>query len=127
MTLSPFHIRITLIRDEPLFEGGILALSEMDEVLFKIPDLLNYRTELRLRDGKDCLSVQAHTVLDASPEIPGEIETHLMKISAVKRAMSKSQFLLDPISKSPSDWPTTGTIKRILVDKRREHGATLSI
>ncbi len=108
-----------------LFEGGILTLSEMDEVLFKIPDLLNYRAELRLRDGKDCLSVQAHTVLDASPEIQGKIGTHLMKIPTVKRAMSKCQLILNPISKSPSDWPTTGTIKRILVDKRQEDGATV--
>jgi phenylacetate-coenzyme A ligase PaaK-like adenylate-forming protein len=110
-----------------LLEGSILTLSEMDEVLFKIPNLLNYRAELGLRDGKDCLSVQAHTVLDASPEILVEIETHLMKIPSIKRALSEGQLLLDPISKSPSDWPTTGTIKRILVDDRRKHETTTSI
>ena len=102
-----------------LLEGGILTLPEMDEVLFKVPSLLNYLTELKLRDGKDCLSIQVHTVSDTSPEVLGEIETRLMKIPSVEKAVTEGRLLLGPVSRSPSDWPTTGTIKRILVDNRR--------
>lgn len=101
-----------------LLDGGILTLCEMDEVLFKIPGLLNYRAELRRRDGKDCLNIQVHAGLDAPPEILGKIGTYLMTIPVVKRAVNRYRLFLDPISKSDSDWPTTGTIKRILVDKR---------
>ena len=102
-----------------LLDGGILTLPEMDEVLFQVPGLLNYRAELKLRNGKECLSIQAHTVSETSSEIPEEIKIRLMEIPSVKKAVTEGRLFLDPVTRSPSDWPTTGTIKRILIDRRQ--------
>ena len=109
-----------------LRKGGALTLPEMDEELFGIPGLLNYQAELNLRDGRDCLDVRVHTGgAKHSPVILKEVETGLRKISTVRNAMIEGRLMLGRISESPSPWPTNGTIKRKLIDRRGLHGTSI--
>jgi phenylacetate-CoA ligase len=105
-----------------LQDGGILTLPEMDEVLFEVPDLLNYLAELTLPDEKECLRIHVLTAPEVSADILREVEVRLMKIPSVERAVTEGRLLLGPVSDSPSDWPKAGTIKRVLIDGRREQG-----
>jgi hypothetical protein len=87
-------------------------------VLLKVPGLLNYLPDLSLRDGRDCLSIQVHTTSGSGSEVLRDVEACLMRIPSVEKAAAQGRLLLGPVCRSPSDWPTTGTVKRVLVDRR---------
>ncbi|MBN2124505.1 MAG: AMP-binding protein [Deltaproteobacteria bacterium] len=51
----------------PLEAGGSLSLPEMDEVLFRVPGILNYRAELTREKGRDRLGLQVYSVPEGRP------------------------------------------------------------
>jgi phenylacetate-CoA ligase len=103
-----------------LNEGDVLTIPEMDEVLFKVPGLLDYRAELSCWKGKDCLSIEVHAVPGTVPERLREVASSLMTIPSVQKAATQGRLLLGPNCFSLSGWPTTGTIKRMLLDRRHK-------
>ena len=101
-----------------LGQGLRLSLPEMDEVLFKVPGVLNYRAELNRKDDREKLTVKIYTVSQNWQDILYNAEKSVSEIQSIKRALAQRKLTLDPFRRSPSDWPTDGTLKRILIDKR---------
>ena len=98
--------------------GGGLNLPELDEALFRVPGLLNFKAELHNRDGRDTLSVQVYAARDLWPQVLAGAEAGLAAIPAVAEAVQQGRLLLEPVSGSQADWPTDGATKRMLVDCR---------
>jgi len=103
-----------------LGSGDMLSLPDIDEALFTIPGLLNYAAGLDAGPGVDRLTVQIYAGRRDRPEILTDVQKRLLAIPAVQQAVARGRLTLGPLSFSPADWPTSGTIKRILKDKRME-------
>jgi len=93
--------------------GHGLTLSEMDEVLFSVPHLLNYQPQLTLDGGKTRLKVVVHAASKNLLQVKKSVETRILKIPAIQKGMDSGTLLLDPVGESGTDWHTDGTIKRM--------------
>ena len=102
--------------------GRVLSLADLDEVLFTVPGLLNYLAELDWAGDGDCLSLKVYTRADPPGAVLAEAARRLEEVPAVSLAAAEGRLTLGPVSLSREDWPTDGTVKRILVDKRMERG-----
>jgi len=99
-------------------ETNVLTLPDMDEALFRVPGIVNYTAELSRRNGRDCLSVKVYTGEASWAGMASEVEWALMRIPSLRKAVEEERLSLGPVTRSESDWPTNGTVKRVLVDTR---------
>lgn len=96
--------------------GEILTMAELDEALFALPFLLNFRPELRQLAGLEVL----HLIVETTEESDDDrrIMEALMTVPALASAFAGRRLLLGPIERQPL--AVSGSIKRTIVD-RRDH------
>ncbi len=97
----------------PLGPGSSLNLSDMDEVLFGLPGLLDYRaTFLNERDGKSRLHIDAYRAEGTTPTEP-EVLRMLNRVETIQRGIAGGHLETPTVSFSKDGcWSTTGTSKR---------------
>jgi len=100
----------------PLGRGATLFLSDMDEALFSLPGLLDYRVTLsRGREGRFRLHIDVHTVEEARLA-EEEVLLMLDTVDAIRTAIGASALEMPTVSfSSEGRWMTTGVAKRKIV------------
>ena len=99
----------------PLGNGITLTLTEMDEVLFKVPHLLNYQPELTMGQDTTRLKVSVYAASGNVEKIQKAVKMCLRKIPTIKAAINEGLLQMDPIASSDIDWPTNGSVKRMWI------------
>ena len=93
--------------------GFTLTLSEMDQALFRLPGLLDYRAEVsRARDGKFRLHLEVQRSEGGSPT-DLEVIRMLDEVDAIRRGIAESSLETPTVRFSAGGrWTTTGVSKR---------------
>lgn len=91
-----------------------LNLAHLDEAIFAVPHVVNYTAEivpntipalrLRVYGGGDPAAVSLARVRQAALQVP-----------EIARAVNLGVLVVDPVQLSRSDWPTTGVLKRKII------------
>lgn len=99
-----------------LGSGLVLTLPDMDEALFGLPGLLDYRaTILKKGDGKFGLRVDVHGQDGGAPS-PQEVMRALGEVGAIRETVDRGELERPTVEYSPEGrWVTTGTSKRKLI------------
>jgi len=100
-----------------LANGTILTLSEMDEALFRVEEILDYSAAVTAKDGSDCLEITLYVEEEESSAMQKTLHA-LNTVPAVATALSDGSLHLAPISISNKNWFTTGVVKRRIIDNR---------
>jgi phenylacetate-coenzyme A ligase PaaK-like adenylate-forming protein len=95
---------------------SILTLSDMDEALFRLTDLLDYRvTASKGRDGRFRLHFDVNRMEGGSPTDREVLQT-LNKIDAIRQGIAGASLEIPTVCFSPDGcWTTTGVSKRKIV------------
>lgn len=97
-----------------------LNITDLDEVLFALPGLKNYQAVVNAENGRDCLNITLH-VVDEEERIVSHVARHVLElIPAVRAALIEGDLTIGPIGTSENNWLTTGSIKRTIIDRRKE-------
>jgi phenylacetate-coenzyme A ligase PaaK-like adenylate-forming protein len=96
--------------------GCVLMLPDMDEVLFSLPGLLDYRaTVSKGREGTFRLHVDVHKAEGAGPT-EGEVLRMLDRVDAIQMGIAGSTLDIPIVSFTPDGrWTTTGVSKRKII------------
>jgi phenylacetate-CoA ligase len=101
-----------------LSNGGVLTLPEIDETLFCLEGLLDYRASLTTNHGLDCLEIAVRAEGAGKPVVQKALQA-LQTIPAISNGLSDGSLQLAPISLRHAGWFITGATKRMIVDGRR--------
>jgi phenylacetate-CoA ligase len=101
----------------PLSPGCILTLPDMDEALFGLPGLLDYRITVSRRGGRRLrLHVDVYRAEDRGPTDRQVIQC-LNELDVIQRSMSNGDIEAPTVCfSSDGHWTTTGTSKRKIIN-----------
>jgi phenylacetate-CoA ligase len=100
-----------------------LDMSMLDEALFAIPEILDYRAELVPADGCSRLHLLLHCDADRLPVAVHRARQALVGVPAVRAAVDRGVLVIGPIRRRIENWFTTGALKRTFIDRRQEESA----
>jgi hypothetical protein len=89
----------------------------MDEALFFLPWLLDYRAELHHREGRDYLDVTVHGKL-MPKEWACEVLEALKEIPSIGEGIDNGTLRIAPVQLAEDIWFATGVTKRTIIDHR---------
>ena len=100
-----------------------LTLSDMDEALFRLPGLLDYRaTVSKGRDGRFRLHIDVHRAEDGSLT-DREVLQILNEVEAIRKGIARANLEIPTVRFSADGrWTTTGVSKRKIVTTQRSEG-----
>jgi phenylacetate-coenzyme A ligase PaaK-like adenylate-forming protein len=103
--------------------GSTLMISDMDEVLFRLPGLLDYRaTVSKGRDGRLQLHVDIYRAEGSGPT-DREVLQVLNEVDAIRKAVARTELEMPTVHFSTDGrWTTTGVLKRKIVTGQRSEG-----
>jgi len=109
------------LRGGVLLGGGHhLTVADLDEALFPLPDLLNFRIEVKRGETLDFLHATLYTGEHSGDPLRREALHVIEGIPAVREAVADGGLRLAPIALSNENWLSTGSIKRKIIDSREE-------
>jgi phenylacetate-CoA ligase len=93
-----------------------LTLSDMDEALFRLPGLLDYRANLsKGREGRFRLHIDVHRAEGESPS-EREVLQMLNEVDAIRKGIARANLEMPSVRFSADGrWSTTGVSKRKIV------------
>jgi phenylacetate-coenzyme A ligase PaaK-like adenylate-forming protein len=94
--------------------GHQISISDLDEVVFAVPGVMDYQAEVYGEKGKAHLRVKVHACIQDAQDAVSEA---LRRSRFLGKALSEDSLVLDPIA---SEVLHTGTAKRKILDLRRE-------
>lgn len=97
-----------------------LNITELDEVLFALPEIKNFRAVLLSDNGKDCLQITLHVGDKEERGVSRVARNVLELVPAVRAALAERKLTIAPVCTSEDNWLTTGSIKRTIIDRRME-------
>ncbi|MBI5581008.1 MAG: hypothetical protein HY895_17795 [Deltaproteobacteria bacterium] len=97
-----------------------LHLAALDEVIFAIPEILNFQAELIPVNGASRLRITAHCDPCRFPDSLADVREALIRVPGVRDAVAQGLLDIEPIRLNPENWFTTGAAKRALIDRRQE-------
>jgi phenylacetate-CoA ligase len=99
-----------------LSPGSILTLPDLDEVLFRLPGLLDYRVSVSQgENGKFELHIDVSKVKDQGPT-DRQVVQSLYTLDAIQNCMSNGDIALPTVRfSSDGPWATTGVSKRKII------------
>jgi hypothetical protein len=95
-----------------------LGVSQLDEVVFRVPGLLDYQAEIYKGEGMVRLRVKVHSAVDDSNRVSKEVHDALSRVPIIKRCLEEDVLCLDPVAAEGGTWTSTGTSKRKIRDSR---------
>ena len=101
-----------------LAKGHELVVSELDDVVFRVPGLLDYQAEIYRGEGKDRLRVKVHSAAEDSYRVSAEVHDALSRVPIIERCLEKGILALDPIALEEGTSANTGASKRKIRDLR---------
>ena len=93
-----------------------LSISLFDEALFSIPELLNY--QLEIKDGGN-LKISLYTNGGNFSETAAKVKNVIMTLPPLKEAFNKNILSISKIEAAESNWITSTTLKRQIIDSRK--------
>ena len=103
-----------------LVGGTNLTVADLDEALFPLPGLRNFRVEIT-GDGKtDVVLVTLYRGENPAAGMCEQAAKMLEAIPAIRAAADSRSLTIAPIRTSSENWITTGSIKRKIIDSREE-------
>ena len=88
--------------------GCSLTLAEMDEQLFRLPGLLDFRVEVTCRaDGRFAMLVEVQ-----GSDSREDLRRALSQVEAIRTAIAHGSLDMPELRVSAGGWPTTGVAKR---------------
>lgn len=107
--------------------GRSLTIAELDEAVFQIDGVLNYRCELSEAEGRDTLTVDVISTegnLTGGDALTGEVLRALHRIPAVAECLASGRVRV-AVNVDGAQLPISkGTAKRTIIDRRSEAQAT---
>jgi phenylacetate-coenzyme A ligase PaaK-like adenylate-forming protein len=96
-----------------------LGITDLDEVLFRVPGLLNYRAAVANGPNRDRLDITVSArVAGGASELQDAVHHVLMECDVVSRAMAAGSLSLGDVVCTTELWPTTTLAKRTIKDQR---------
>jgi phenylacetate-coenzyme A ligase PaaK-like adenylate-forming protein len=102
-----------------LVSGEPFIIQLLDEKLFALPGVMDYKTELATRGDKDCLTITLSLRVNSnSNEICAAAMEKIMTIPQIES--SKKRLFIEPIRCIEEIILSSGAQKRVLLDNRKE-------
>jgi len=95
-----------------------LGITDLDEVLFRVPGLLNYRAVVADGPDGDRLDITVSAVAGRDEELHDAVYHALMGCDMVSNAMASGSLSLGNVGYTTELWPTTTVAKRAIQDQR---------
>ncbi len=99
---------------------GHLHMAALDEAVFAVPEVIDFKAEMFRADGSDRLRLTVHCDPCRFPETLSEVRAALDRVPLVREAVAARLLDIDPVRLSPESWISAGAAKRTLVDRRQE-------
>ncbi len=104
-----------------LASGGRLGMAELDEALFPLPGLLNFRAAVTVEHNRDCLQVSLLSRAGASAGLCRAVRAALEGIPVLRQAVAGDYLrIAPPVVMTDSNWQSSSSIKRTLHDYREK-------
>jgi phenylacetate-coenzyme A ligase PaaK-like adenylate-forming protein len=97
--------------------GDWLSIVDLDEVLFALPGIVNYKALLIRAGDADRFELVIHPGSRGHRPQSEEIVEAVTRISSLAGAVEAGRLILQPIQFSDDDWITTGVVKRAIVQR----------
>jgi phenylacetate-coenzyme A ligase PaaK-like adenylate-forming protein len=101
-----------------LERGQELDVSQLDEVVFRVPHLLDYQAEIYRGEGKDRLRLKVCAAVGDSDRISAEVQDALSRVPVVERCLKEDLLTVEPVAVEEEAWASTGASKRKIRDLR---------
>ncbi len=101
-----------------LGSNHVLSVADLDEALFPLPGVLNFRTEIKGGEAADSLHVLVYSGEQMADRLCREALRAISEVPAVRSAIAEGALTLAPIALSNENWLSTGSIKRKIIDCR---------
>ncbi|MBU1156793.1 MAG: AMP-binding protein [Proteobacteria bacterium] len=95
-----------------LGKGDLLPMWLLDEALFAVPELLDYRAALRPHDGGYRLEMTVQAAEDRHSAVAVEVERAVAAIPMLGQRLAAGDIMLEPTEISHQAWSDDGTGKR---------------
>lgn len=99
-------------------EGGLLTMADLDEALFPIEALLDFRAAITREGEKDRLHIEAYIKGDLREELAEAVRGAVQSIPAVRAGSERGLLLLSADVGAGGAAPPRGTAKRAIDDRR---------
>jgi phenylacetate-CoA ligase len=100
--------------------GANLTVADLDEALFPLPGLLNFRVELARESDAQIIRVTIYCGDNHAESLCGQAAKKLAAIPSIRTAIDNGFLAIAPIRASSENWISTGSIKRKIIDSREE-------
>ena len=95
-----------------------LGITDLDDVLFKIPGLLNYRAAVADGPNGDCLEITVSAGACEASEMQPAVHHALMQCDVVRNAVLARELSLGNVVCTTELWPASAVAKRAVQDQR---------
>lgn len=92
--------------------GAWLAMGPLDEALFAVPGVLDYRAALRVRNGRRRLELTVQAAPGWPPGLAGEVKRAAAAIPVLGRRLAEGRLTLGPVGITSQAWSGDGSSKR---------------
>jgi phenylacetate-CoA ligase len=106
-----------------LKNNAVLEIQSLDEALFALPQVVNFKVRLQNGPCGDRLQITLFTAGPA-PEIHVRAYECLARIPAVNAAMAAGTLMLDPMLSEQGMGGADAVVKRKIIDNRSGDGST---
>ncbi len=100
--------------------GHVLNVADLDEALFPLTGLFNFRTEIKGDGTKDFLHVMIYAGDQSGDRLRRDALLAISEVPAVREAIAAGALTLAPVVLSNENWLSTGSIKRKIIDCREK-------
>jgi phenylacetate-coenzyme A ligase PaaK-like adenylate-forming protein len=95
-----------------------LNITDLDEVLFPLPFVLNYQAVVGSRDGGNELSISVTATANLTSENSWQIHRALLEAPVVRRAVAAGVLRIGTIG--CEEFQSSVSIKRLIIDQRKD-------
>jgi phenylacetate-CoA ligase len=108
-------------RENPIPLKSALKLStvDLDETIFTIPAVLNYRAEIHGREGREYLRLVLVTTAENTARVVNDVKEAIGRLDSVRTALSQGPLEIEVDCQDHDEWLSTGVAKRKIIDLRR--------
>ena len=98
--------------------GRLLMMADLDEALFRIPDLVDFSAAITREYNLDCLQIAAAMLDDENEGRVERIHRALNDIPAIRSAVRQGSLSLSVVARKGQPLPLNSGIKRTISDER---------
>ncbi|ACV64157.1 coenzyme F390 synthetase-like protein [Desulfofarcimen acetoxidans DSM 771] len=98
--------------------GKSLSISDLDEAIFPVPAIMNYRAGVSGRKGNEILDISLHVIPGAERHAVSSVLEALLELKTIREVFGESRLILTGVVNDRSIRPSRGTAKRTISDSR---------